>query len=65
MNQIFCVWNILCYKLSHESFHREILFAELSLDEETEQELIVFMHKMWVVPVCSYMKRALELLIKL
>jgi len=23
INQIFCVWNILCYKLSHEIFHRE------------------------------------------
>jgi len=40
------------------------LFAELSLGEETEQELILFIHKMWVVPACSYMKRALELLIK-
>ena len=29
----------------------KILLAELSLDEETEQ-LIVFIHKMWIVPVC-------------
>ena len=59
MSGIFCATNYHM-KVSIE----KIWFAELSLDEETEQELIVVMHKMWVVPVCSYMKRALELLIK-
>jgi len=38
------------------------LFAELSLGEEIEQERVVFIHKMWVVPACSYAKRALELI---
>jgi len=44
---IFCATNYHM-KVSIE----KILFAELSLNEETEQELIVFIHKMWVVPVC-------------
>ena len=57
MSGIFCATNYHM-KVSIE----KILFAELY--EETEKELIVFMQRMWVVPVCYYMKRALELLIK-